>query len=683
MKYKLFFPIPGGLILIFFVFFTSVASSKTSPEYKLDHRLRALIGGVGIAPQSTDALYTHDNRILVYARLNTNGSSALEQLMQAGLQIRSHFGGLVYGSISASNLFNLASLDIVSTIFPYQLPVSMAFQGEGGPSLRADVVKNTKGLDGSGIKVGIISNSFGYFNKTNPTAINEGTAAHPKYKLVDLPDSDGNGIPELTGSDLQLTGDLPPVVEILKEPDPFLMPYSPRDPSGKPVDVSDLAYDDEARALAEVVCDVAPGVDISYHHGTTIPDMAQGIIDLAKAGCKVIVDDQFFAGQPIYQDDEISQSVEKVVKEYDVVYVTAAGNSGDASIESAYLDVSPDAKDPDPLPVQSLTKIGNVQLEIPQKNDLHNWDIILRVPQPDPYLDLTLTPGASAKIILYWENPFSGTLGPGASTDYDMYLLDEPDLRNDTILDAGVNSQGTPEAPMGDPVEQISNLVNSGTEPKTFYLALNLRKGPAANFKIIFVHNPRLTLSIQGDVISADYFMQIGHQRSPYALTCAASNYREVDSDGAFLGSVKEIDVTYYSSHGGFVPILFSPVGQKLAEGTQIFKPDITSVDGVNSTFFLGSGGDYAYDADEMPNFLGTSCAAPHAAGVMALMRQANPSLSSEQIRQWAHLTATDINDPGVDSNTGWGLLYADDAVNGALQGPPPTDTKIPWWEGY
>jgi hypothetical protein len=86
-------------------------------------------------------------------------------------------------------------------------------------------------------------------------------------------------------------------------------------------------------------------------------------------------------------------------------------------------------------------------------------------------------------------------------------------------------------------------------------------------------------------------------------------------------------ELEYFSSPGP-VLIFFDDNGNRLAQPQFRRKPDMAAPDGVNTTFFpepqLG-GSDYEalYGVpDGFPNFFGTSAAAPHAAGVAALLIQ-------------------------------------------------------------
>ena len=75
-----------------------------------------------------------------------------------------------------------------------------------------------------------------------------------------------------------------------------------------------------------------------------------------------------------------------------------------------------------------------------------------------------------------------------------------------------------------------------------------------------------------------------------------------------------------FTSTGGDLPILFDSNGNRLPQPDVRRVPQIAAADGGNTTFFVT---DSILDADTLPNFFGTSAAAPHAAGIAALVLQA------------------------------------------------------------
>lgn len=64
----------------------------------------------------------------------------------------------------------------------------------------------------------------------------------------------------------------------------------------------------------------------------------------------------------------------------------------------------------------------------------------------------------------------------------------------------------------------------------------------------------------------------------------------------------------------------------------------------------------------------GTSMAAPHVAGVVALVCEANPNLTVNEIRELLEATATDLGETGRDHETGAGLINAFRAVTRAKE---------------
>ena len=83
-------------------------------------------------------------------------------------------------------------------------------------------------------------------------------------------------------------------------------------------------------------------------------------------------------------------------------------------------------------------------------------------------------------------------------------------------------------------------------------------------------------------------------------------------------------------------------------------KPEITAADGVSTTLPASSG---------LNPFFGTSAAAPHAAAIAALLKSSKPSLTAAQIRTALTSSALDTEAPGVDRNSGSGIVMASKAL--------------------
>ena len=90
--------------------------------------------------------------------------------------------------------------------------------------------------------------------------------------------------------------------------------------------------------------------------------------------------------------------------------------------------------------------------------------------------------------------------------------------------------------------------------------------------------------------------------------------------------------------------------------GTTFIKPDIAAADG-GTTRTPG-----------FNPFFGTSAAAPHAAGIAALIKSAKPSLTQQQIYNAMTSTALDIRAVGIDRDSGYGIVMAPASVAKALQ---------------
>jgi PKD repeat protein len=88
--------------------------------------------------------------------------------------------------------------------------------------------------------------------------------------------------------------------------------------------------------------------------------------------------------------------------------------------------------------------------------------------------------------------------------------------------------------------------------------------------------------------------------------------------------------------------------------GTAAIKPDIAGPGvSVRSSY---PGHSYTYMS-------GTSMSCPHVTGVAALIRDANPNLTPDEVKQIIYETAYDLGTPGEDNDYGWGMVDAYEAV--------------------
>jgi hypothetical protein len=416
------------------------------------------------------------------------------------------------------------------------------------------------------------------------------------------------------------SGDLPGDILILKD-------YTPAPGEAK--------RPDEGRAMAEIVHDVAPGATVAFHtawYGEA--DFANGIRRLANAGCQVIVDDVLYLEEPMFADGIIAQAVNEVAAR-GVAYFSSAGNGARQSYEAPFVNAG----------------------------GYHDFNPGTTT---DTILNISLNNG-STYFVLQWPDRYASTApgNPGAATDLDIELVN-PDGTPVTYQNAAgqvVPLGGfTPNIGL-DPVEVFGVSVNAfGVNCG---LQIKLKQGPApSRVKILWYSSGHVGQQEWNTASSTLY----GHMNAAGAMAVGAARYCNTPAFGRTPPQME-----YFSSAGG-TAIYYLADGRPTYELRE--KPDFTAPDGGNTTFF--GGGDYCGVTDSYPNFHGTSAAAPHAAGVAALMLQARPNTAPDRIRWLLQATAIDIyintappKYVGFDYDSGYGLIDAKTAMT-VLTLPPP-----------
>lgn len=506
------------------------------------------------------------------------------ELEELGAKNLAVYGRVVSGWLPIPAIERLNALSRLQFAAPaYAETNSGSVDSQGDAAMRSNLARMSFGVDGSGITIGVLSGSF---------------------------DCLGGAENDIA------SGDLPSGITVLKDLKDDDRCPPPTDPGV-----------DEGRAMMQIIHDVAPGARLSFHTAEGgQANFAQGILELAKAGAKVIVDDWTYYSEPMFQDGVIAQAVDRVVAD-GVAYFSSAGNSGNASYEAAF---SPSGMFKD--------EGGGFICE------LHDFD---PGPEVNVFQRITVPPGSELTMSFQWDAPSASVRpgAPGAPNDLDVFLYDEAE----TLVADGKE-------------------LNIGSDSVEIVSLLNPRESGVSAYKVQITNcggpNPALIKYVlRGggiDQFNTGSSTIFGHHNAAGTAAVGSAFYRSTPAFG-----VNPPELNDFSSVGG-TPILFDTAGNRNASPEIRYQPLIVAPDDVNTSFFGGAD----TEGDGFPNFVGTSAAAPHAAAVAALMLQANPSLSPREIYAAMAHTAIDMDDPhspdfdvGFDFAGGCGLVQADAAI--------------------
>jgi hypothetical protein len=385
--------------------------------------------------------------------------------------------------------------------------------------------------------------------------------------------------------------------------------------------IQDSGGTDEGRAMMELVYDLAPGANFAFATANggeaNFANNIRRLADPAQGNTKTIVDDVVYFAEPMFQDGVIAQAIDEVVTTRGVTYFSAAANQGSQGYQSTTFQTAAD----------TLTRSGGALVT----GTFYDFNTGAGV---DTRQRITIPANGEILLSFQWDDPFYTVAG--VDTDLDLFLVDP-------ATGLIVASAEADNPTLQDPVEILA-FTNPTAGAKQYDLAIKRFAGP---------NSTRLRYVNYGSSIAFNEFNSPGPTIAPHA---AAANGQGVAAAPYFSQTRPE----GFTSTGPMT-VLFSPTGSPVAAQTRN-APQITAVDGTNTTFF---GGDF--EGDGRPNFFGTSAAAPHAAAIAALVRQANPGFTPAQIYSRLQTTARDITaggaSAGFDNLTGFGLVNAFDAV--------------------
>lgn len=569
----------------------------------LEHRYRIVTDDTAFTPSDPELTVIGD-MVMVDAYSKAEGGRLEADIAKLGGQVTASAGAIVSALVPLSKMERFAQLGTLGWATPAYRPVTNAglVQSQGDAAVLADLAR-ALGVDGTGIDVGIISDSF---NQLGGYATDQANGEFPTPVTI------RNELPVVLGTGF-----------------------------------------DEGRALAQIIADVAPGARSIFHTGVLgIGNFVAAVNNLRNAGADIIVDDVLYLSEPMFQDGAIAQAISDAVAG-GVAHFSSAGNYGEVGAEfGAFVDS------------------GDVGIN---GGPLHDFD---PGPGVDIYQKFSLPVGQSMRISFQWDEPFlagdgrPGALSPGSASDVDVLIVDKTGT---TAFAAGLSSN------VGrNPVEIVQffndgslDFDNDGLPDTEFNLAFELFFGPAPG-RMKYV-------DFDGGMVIEEYSTStstsFGHFAAEGVFAVGAAPYNATPEFG-----VNPAVMNSYSARGRQT-ILFDIFGNRLAQPIVRNNLGATGPDQGDTTFFFPG---IDIEPNGLPNFPGTSAAAPHVAAVAALVLDAagGPgSLSVKSLYTALQNTATDILQRNVDAPTdiqgglgydhfsGHGLVNALAAVQGALNG--------------
>ena len=378
---------------------------------------------------------------------------------------------------------------------------------------------------------------------------------------------------------------------------------------------------DEGTAMLEIVHDLAPGAQLYFATGSTsITSFANNIRALRAAGCDIIVDDVFYFVETPFQDGQapaivsptnggvVIQAVKDVVAS-GALYFSSAGNSGNVDSGNGGTWEGDFADNGTTLLNGRVHKFGNqafntLTAAAPTNND-----------------------GTVAPITLFWSDPLGGS-----ANDYDLFRLN---AAGNAVAASSTNIQNGTQ----DPIEQVTqNIAN----PR---LVITKKASALPRFLHLETNRGRLAIATEG--ATHGHAAVTGAGAYGIAATAASAAFPQPFSTASLVEPFSSDGPRRIFFTAGGAPI--TPDNLLAGGGQVLQKPDLTAADGVSVSGVGGFGSP----------FNGTSAAAPHAAAIAALVKAANPALSAPQVRAILTSSAIDIQLPGVDRDSGAGILMA------------------------
>ena len=499
---------------------------------------------MSLAQNGPGSLLRQGKKLIVNVRFEALRPGSTSALEDAGAQIllASPEYDIVTVAVAIEDLLDLGGVDGVISVLEEQTPMiarpggsapiggattaaagcTGARTSEGDVQLRANLARGTNGLDGTGVKVGMISDSY-------DKATGAATTAPGDVSSGDLP---GVGNP---------CGRTTPV-QVL-------------------ADNSVASKTDEGRAQGQIIHDLAPGAELAFATGFTGHlQMAAAIRNLAAAGAEVIVDDVIYFDEPMFQDGPISAAINDVTAA-GVAYFTAAGNN----------NIIRNGRNVGSYEAPAFRKATACPAGLPPfATECMNFS----TSGQDSTYGINVPAGEKINIVLGYNQPWFGV-----TTDYDLYLQQGSSVV--AMSDSNNPGSGIPQERVewtntGGSAQTLNLSISRCSE------TCGGGDSMAPRLKLIFQQNSgqgvyptEYQTSVGGDIVGPTAY---GHFAAFNAVSVGATRYNSTTTveDFSSRGPAK----LYYG------PVTSGTPAAPLASPKVLNKPDVTATDCGANTFF-------------------------------------------------------------------------------------------------
>jgi hypothetical protein len=543
-----------------------------------------------------------NGEVQVYVLMTATNQAALAALKGAGatVEIVDGVNRLVQARIPVTRLEAVGVLPVVRfvTLPNYGFPHTGSVESQGDAIIKATGVRTTYHVDGTGVKVGAISDGLKGIFADCPTAGSSctvsGVAGGP-ISTADLPQATGTR--NASGTLTSVSGG------ITAQSFSANMDLEGLPPAGCGFPGAGA----EGTALLEILHDVAPGAQLYFANFDTSMAFEQAVNYIA-SNVDVGMDDIGFFGLPYDGTSSVSANTAAQLNSSSNpirAWLTAVGNQAVNHYLGNYVDSHIDG-------TSMVGAAGDLQLF---QGSATTTDVLNLGPTVTD--KVSLPSNGEVIVVLTWNDPFGSS-----SNDYDLFLVQESTGK---VVDSSTN----PQTGTQDPVEFFDYTVPAGTAQGLYDIVIqNVANKAAVRQLNMFVFTPECALAGLLPLATGHYEQH--NYNTPATSISAESDAGgtpvSVVSVGAICSGVPQCpdypndpnhtEIEFYSSLG------------PTTDGRN--KPDVTGIDGVSIT----GAGDF-----ENP-FFGTSAATPHAAGADALFLQLAPCLLNSSTGAITNTTA-------------------------------------------